>query len=70
MKEQIHHVNEQVQSGLSYLAGGTAIAAGTWLEISNAAQAIALVIGCGVVFLRLIHDSVKLYRLLNEKNKS
>lgn len=54
------------ESGISYsIAGGIPIAANL-ADIASTAQSIAIILGCGVIFLRLIYDGFKLYRYLRE----
>lgn len=59
--------HETVESASSYAIGGASIAIGTLTEIANVAQSVAIIIGCAVVLIRLIHDSVRLYRYIKEK---
>ncbi|MCK5519060.1 MAG: hypothetical protein KAI61_06570 [Alphaproteobacteria bacterium] len=56
-----------VESGTSYLIAGGVPLAASLADIASTAQSIAIILGCGVVFLRLIYDGFKLYRYLKEK---
>lgn len=55
---------EVIDSAVSYGIGGGSALVATLMNISNEAQALAIVFGCLVVFIRLIHDAVKLYRFI------
>lgn len=55
------------QAVASYGTGVAAMTLPSFMEIANYAQALAIILGAVVVAVRLIHDSIKLYRLLKEK---
>lgn len=55
---------EILESAVSYSIGGGSALAASLINISNDAQAIAIICGCFVVFIRLIHDAVKLWRYI------
>ena len=50
-----------IQSGISY---GCGLAAICLSEMADHAQDWALILGCAVVIVRLIHDTVALYRYI------
>ena len=58
---------ETLDSATSYGVGGLSISMGTLIEISQGAQAIAMILGCFVVAIRLIHDGMNLYRVWKKK---
>lgn len=61
MVDQSH---ETAQSVTSYAIGGGGAFIATLVDISHTAQALAIIIGCIVVAIRLVHDSVRLYRYI------
>lgn len=62
-----HQGSETVQSVVSYgLGGGVSIAA-ILADVANYAQAIGIILGCLVIFIRFIHDGIRLYRLWKNK---
>jgi hypothetical protein len=58
--------NQTFDSAVSYAIGGGSAIAATLVDISTIAQSLAIIIGCFVVFVRLIHDSFRLYAYLKE----
>lgn len=58
---------ETLDSATSYGVGTLGISMGTLLDVSQAAQAIALILGCFVVLIRLVHDGMNLYRAWKKK---
>ena len=58
---------ETLDSAVSYTVGGGGAAIASLVEISNVAQSIAIVLGCIVVAIRLVHDAVRLYRFIKNK---
>lgn len=58
---------EVVDSAASYGIGGSAIVL-SLAEIATIAQHIALILGCIIVVIRLIHDAIGLYRRIKNKN--
>ena len=59
-------MSEQLDSIASYSIGGTAIAL-SLANVASAAGQIAMILGCVVVIIRVVHDVVKLRRLISEK---
>ena len=59
-------MSEQLDSIASYSIGGTAIVL-SLANIASVAGQIAMILGCIVVVIRVIHDVVKLNRLIGEK---
>lgn len=57
---------EAVESLVSYGIGGGGALIATLVDISNAAQAAAIIVGCIIVCIRAVHDSVKLYRYIRD----
>lgn len=55
---------EAIDSITSYGVGGTAFTIATLADIAGVAQAITVILACIVVAIRLIHDSVRLWRYL------
>lgn len=60
-------LNEKVDSIASYSIGGSAIAI-SLADISTLAQHVALILGCVVVAIRVIHDGIGLVRRFHDKN--
>jgi hypothetical protein len=54
--------NELGHAAVSYGSGMLAVVLGHLLEIATWAQAIAVILGCLVVAVRLAHDVLRLYR--------
>lgn len=59
--------NAVAESGTSYLIAGGVPVAANLADIASTAQSVAIILGCGVIFFRLIYDGIKLYRYLREK---
>lgn len=57
-------LNEKIDSVVSYSIGGSAIAI-SLADISTVAQHVALILGCVVVIIRVIHDAIGLWNLIN-----
>lgn len=53
---------DALDSATSYTVGGLGFAMAHLVEAATAAQAVTVILACIVVAVRLIHDSVKLYR--------
>ena len=58
---------EVVQSAISYGSGGGLVGLASLADIANTAQSIALILGCLVVAVRLVHDTVALIRYVLKK---
>ncbi len=59
-------MNDKIDSVTSYSIGGCAIAL-SLADISTAAQELAMIFGCIVVIIRVVHDAVGLYRRIMKK---
>lgn len=57
---------EAIESVISYGIGGGGALTAYLMDASQIAQAIAIIIGCIVISIRLIHDAVKLYRFIKK----
>lgn len=57
---------ENFDSALSYGIGGGSALAGYLVDISQEAQAVAIVFGAVVVGIRMVHDMIKLYRFVKK----
>lgn len=64
----IEQRNELGQSLTSYGIGGGGAFLASLADISDAAQALAIIMGCFIVFIRLVYDFVKLKRFLKGGN--
>lgn len=60
-------LNEKAQAISSYSIGGSAIAL-SLADISTMAQHIALILGCVVVAIRVVHDGIGLMRRIKDKS--
>ncbi len=58
---------ESLESATSYGVGGLGISMGALIDVSQGAQAIAMILGCFVVAIRLVHDAMNLYRVWKNK---
>ena len=58
-----------VDSIVSYAAGGGLFAFSSFAEIVTYAQQIGIILGCLVVLVRLVHDGMKLYHYIKNKDK-
>ena len=70
MKEQVINEalkQENVESVQSYLIGGAGITLASLADVANAFQSVAIIIGCFVVAVRLIHDAVRLLHYLKSR---
>lgn len=63
----IEQKHEMVQSAISYGTGGGLIGLAPLADAASAAQSWALILGCIVVAIRLIHDGIALYRYIKGK---
>lgn len=59
--------NGAVDSGISYAVGGGSIFALQLADVAETAQSLAIILGCALVAIRLISDTIKLYRYLRNK---
>lgn len=59
--------HEGVQSAVSYVVGGGFSIGALIADMASYAQALAIIFGCAVVFIRAIHDAIRLYRLWKNK---
>lgn len=59
--------HELYDSVTSYMFGGGLITAATLVDVAQVAQALAIIIGCYIVGVRAVHDTVRLYRYLAHK---
>lgn len=59
--------HETADSMTSYAIGGGSVFIASLVEVATYAQSIAIILGCLVVAIRLVHDSVRLIRYLKEK---
>lgn len=57
---------EALDSVVSYGIGGGSALMATLMNITSEAQALAIIFGCFVVFIRLVHDTVKLFRFIRD----
>lgn len=64
----IHKSSETAQSAISYGSGFGAMTYAAITDIADYAQALTIVLACGVVAVRLIHDAVRLKRYLKGKD--
>ncbi len=65
-------MNEKIDSVTSYSIGGCAIAL-SLADISTVAQQLAMIFGCIVVIIRVVHDAIGLWHKLKgheEKNNT
>lgn len=60
-------ISEKTDSVTSYTIGGCSIAL-SLADISTIAQEIALILGCVVVIIRVIHDAIGLIRRIKRKD--
>ena len=58
---------EIAQSAISYGSGGGLLAFASLADLANAASQVAIILGCLVVAIRLVHDAVALFRFLKKK---
>ncbi|CAB4139837.1 hypothetical protein UFOVP353_52 [uncultured Caudovirales phage] len=65
----IQQKNEALESVSSYAIGGGGAMMAFLIDLSNLAQAMAIIFGCLVVLVRLVHDSVRLIRFIRDNNK-
>lgn len=56
--------NETLESAISYGAGCASLLLGWVCDASDLWQALALFLGCIVVFIRALHDGARLYRFI------
>lgn len=59
-------VNDKIEAAASYSIGGSAIAI-SLADISTMAQHVALILGCIVVAIRVVHDGIGLIRRIKNK---
>lgn len=59
---------ETVSATLSYTAGGAGVGGSLLMDAANYAEAWALILGCMILFLRLIYDGVRLCRYIRDKD--
>lgn len=58
---------EIIESAKSYAVGGGTLTFASLVDIASVAQQLAIILGCAVVAIRLIHDSLKLWRAWRKK---
>ncbi len=62
-------MSEKIDSVTSYSIGGCAIAL-SLADVSTVAQELAMIFGCVVVIIRVIHDGIGLWRrVMGHENK-
>lgn len=67
--DRILEKQEAVQSAVSYGSGGGLIGLASLPDLAHFAQDWAIILGCLVVAVRLIHDAIALVRFIKKKPK-
>lgn len=67
MIDKLQQKQEVIQSTISYASGGSLIGLASLADIAQQAQAWALILGCIVVAIRLVHDLIALIRFIQKK---
>lgn len=65
--QTLQQVQEIKQSVLSYGVGGGGALLSSMLNVADYFQAIGIMLGCLVIFVRLVHDVIRLVRYVKNE---